>query len=123
MLKLPPFETIDEYIELFPPAVQERLKKIRAVIQNSAPAAEEVISYQMPTYKIAGKNLLHFAAYKGHIGFYPTPDGVGEFAQELKDYEMSKGAILFPHDQPIPYEVLEQIVHFRVEQNLARARK
>lgn len=111
---------IDEYIASFPEDVQEKLEKIRTTIRTAAPGAEEAISYQMPTFKFQG-NLVHFAAYKKHIGFYPTPSGIVNFKDQLSDYETSKGAIRFPFDKPIPYDLIRDIVVFRVRENLARA--
>ena len=113
-------KTIDEYIAAFPQDVQEILKKIRSAIQSAAPQAEEKISYHMPTYFLKG-NLVHFAAYKKHIGFYPTPSGIDEFKDELSVYSMSKGAVQFPLGKPIPYDLIGRIVRFRVGENLRKA--
>ena len=112
--------TIDEYIAGFPKEVQATLEKIRATIRDAAPGAEEAISYQMPTFKLKG-NLVHFAAYRNHIGFYPTPSGIEKFKTELSVYEGSKGAVRFPIGQPIPYDLIHRIVEFRVAENLERA--
>ena len=112
--------TIDEYIVGFPPEVQILLKKMRATILAAAPQAVEAISYQMPTFKLAG-NLVHFAAYRNHIGFYPTPSGIENFQQELSGYQSSKGAVQFPLDQPIPFDLVSRIVRFRVQENLEKA--
>ncbi len=111
------FKTIDEYIKLFPNDIQDILKKIRITIQNAAPDATEAISYGMPTFKLNG-NLVHFAAWKNHIGFYPVPSGLIQFEKELKDYPQSKGAVQFPFDKPIPYDLIKKIVEFRVKENL-----
>ena len=108
------FETIDEYIASFPRNVQDILDKMREVIQKSALEAEETISYGMPTFKLNG-NLVHFAAYKNHIGFYPTPSGIENFKEELSPYKSSKGAVQFPIDEPIPFELIKKIVIFRVK--------
>ena len=113
-------QTIDAYIAGFPIEVQVTLEKIRATIRDAAPGAEEAISYQIPTFKLKG-NLVHFAAYKNHIGFYPTSSGIENFKRELSAYESSKGAIRFPIDQPIPYDLIHKIVEFRVKENLERA--
>ena len=113
-------QTIDEYIDGFPPEVSEILQRIRTTIRESAPGAEETISYQIPTFKLNG-NLVHFAAYKKHIGFYPTPSGINAFRDELSGYHCSKGAIQFPLDQPIPYDLVRRIVEFRVRENLAKS--
>ncbi len=104
---------IDEYIDRFPPDVQAILRRIRAVIHAAAPQASEKISYQMPTFYLNG-NLVHFAAFKGHIGFYPTPGGVEAFKAELSPYKGAKGSVQFPLDQPIPYDLIRRMVEFRV---------
>jgi uncharacterized protein YdhG (YjbR/CyaY superfamily) len=113
-------KNIDEYIAGFTPEIQEILEKIRTTVRTAAPDAEETISYQMPTFRLKG-NLVHFAAFKNHIGFYPTPTGTEEFKKELSAYEGGKGSIRFPLDQPIPYDLISRIVVFRVKENLARA--
>lgn len=112
--------TIDEYIAGFPPDVQAILQKIRATIRKAAPQAEETIKYQIPTFVLNG-NLVHFAAFKQHIGFYPTPTGTEKFHKELAAYKSSKGAVQFPLDKPIPYGLISKIVKFRVQENLAKA--
>lgn len=111
---------IDEYIAGFPPDVQEILQKVRSTIKRAAPQAEESISYQMPTYKLEG-NLVHFAAFKNHIGLYPTPSGTETFRKELSPYETGKGSIRFPLDKPIPYVLITRIVKFRAKEYLGRA--
>ena len=111
---------IDEYIASFPPDVQDILQKVRTTIKKAAPGAEEAISYQMPTFKLEG-NLVHFAAFKNHIGLYPTPSGTETFKEELSHYETIKGSIRFPLDRPIPYRLIAKIVKFRVKENLERA--
>jgi uncharacterized protein YdhG (YjbR/CyaY superfamily) len=111
------FQTIDEYITEFPEDIQEILEKMRKVIQKAAPEAEEAISYSMPTFKLHG-NLVHFAAYEKHIGFYPAPSGIEAFKEEISEYKSSKGAVQFPLDKPIPYDLVEKIVIFRVKENL-----
>ncbi len=116
------FETIDVYIAAFPQDVQLILEKLRVTIKAAAPEAEEKISYQMPTFYLKG-NLVHFAAYKKHIGFYPAPSGIQAFQQELSAYKSSKGAVQFPIDLPIPYKLVAEIVRFRVKENLAKAGK
>ena len=113
-------KSIDEYIAGFPPAVQEILEKIRMAIRKAAPHAEETIKYQIPTFTLQG-NLVHFGAFKKHIGFYPTPTGIEEFNDELAGYESSKGAVQFPLDKPIPFDLISKIVEFRVRENLERA--
>jgi len=112
--------TIDKYIAGFPPDVQAILQKVRVTIRKAAPGAEETIKYRMPTFTLHG-NLVHFAAFKNHIGFYPTPSGIENFEAELAGYERSKGAIQFPLDKPIPYGLISKIVKFRVKENLAKA--
>jgi len=114
------YTTIDEYIETFPKSVQKLLEEMRATIKAAAPEAEEKISYQMPTFFLKG-NLVHFAAYKRHIGFYPTPSGIQAFQKELSIYKNSKGSVQFPIDQPLPLELVRRIVQFRVAENLKRA--
>lgn len=114
------FHTIDAYIALFPTEVQKILEEMRAVIKTAAPEAEEKISYQMPTFAQKG-NLVHFAAHKNHIGFYPNPSGIDKFRAELTEYETSKGAIQFPYGKPIPYDLVRRIVAFRVRENLEKA--
>jgi uncharacterized protein YdhG (YjbR/CyaY superfamily) len=111
---------IDAYIAAFPPAIQERLAAIRAVIQATAPDAAETISYAMPTFTLHG-NLIHFAAFKHHIGLYPTPSGIEVFAAELAAYKNAKGSVQFPHDQPLPLDLIRRITLYRVEENRQRA--
>ena len=113
-------KTIDDYMAGFPKDVQAILQKIRRTIRKAAPEAEEAISYQMPTFKLKG-NLVHFAAFKNHIGFYPTPTGTEKFQKELAVYKGGKGSIQFPLDQPIPFGLITKIVKFRVKENLAKA--
>ncbi|MFZ5820463.1 MAG: iron chaperone [Chloroflexota bacterium] len=113
-------QTIDEYIAGFPKDVQEILEKLRGVIRAAAPDAAETISYQIPTFTLAG-NLVHFAAYKNHIGFYPAPSSIAEFENELSPYEKAKGSVKFPLDEPLPFDLISEIVAFRVEENLEKA--
>ncbi|GGL60641.1 iron chaperone [Sporolactobacillus putidus] len=114
------FQSIDEYILQFPPEVQDILRTLRKVIKESAPGAEEKISYQMPAFALHG-NLVYFAAYKKHIGFYPTSSGITAFKQELSKYKGSKGSVQFPIGNPLPYELISKIVKFRVAENIKRA--
>jgi uncharacterized protein YdhG (YjbR/CyaY superfamily) len=114
------FTSIDEYIAACPEPVRPILAELRAVIKATAPEAEEKISYQMPTFALKG-NLVHFAAYKNHIGFYPAPSGIEAFKQQLSAYAGSKGAVQFPIDQPLPLDLIREIVKFRVAENLAKA--
>ncbi len=114
-------KTIDEYIAAFPNDVQEILEKIRRTIRKAAPDAEETIKYQMPTFTLKG-NLVYFAAFKRHIGFYPpTSTGSAKFKKELSVYEGAKGSLKFPLDKPIPFGLISKIVKFRVRENLDRA--
>ena len=113
-------KTIDEYIAGFPQDIQEILEKIRVTIRKAAPDAQEAIKYQMPTFTLKG-NLVHFGAFKKHIGFYPVPTGIEEFKDELSVYEGGKGSVQFPLDKPIPYDLIGRIVEFRVKENLERA--
>ncbi len=113
------FKTIDEYINSFPDDIQLILETTRQTIRKATPGAIEVISYRMPGFKLNG-SLVWFAAFKTHIGFYPTSSGVEAFKIELSSYKTSKGAIQFPLDKPIPYDLVEKIVLFRVKENLAK---
>lgn len=112
--------TIDDYIEMYSPEMQQILQAIRKAIQEAAPEATEKISYAMPTFYLY-KNLVHFAVCKNHIGFYPTPSGVDVFADDLKRYVKSKGSIHFPLDEPMPIELIKKIVRYRVIENMAYA--
>lgn len=109
-------KTIDEYIGYFPDDVREILVKIRETIKTAAPDSEELIRYQIPTFYQNG-NLVHFAGYKNHIGFYPTPSGIEAFSEELSGYEYKKGSVKFKLNEPIPYELIKEITLFRVDQN------
>jgi uncharacterized protein YdhG (YjbR/CyaY superfamily) len=111
---------IDEYIANFPADIQEKLVKMRATIRKAAPDAEEKISYQMPTFFLKG-NLVHFAALKNHIGFYPTPSAIVAYEKELKRYISTKGAVQFPLNEPLPLDLVTKMVKFRVKENLLKA--
>lgn len=111
--------TIDEYIAQFPPAVQTLLREVRTVIREAAPAATERIAYGMPTFYLNG-NLVHFGVGKHHLGFYPTPAGITAFKDEFGAYKWSKGAVQFPLDQPIPYDLIRRITRYRVTESLTR---
>lgn len=111
---------IDIYIAGFPKDVQVILEKVRKTIRKAAPNAQEIINYGIPTFALEG-NLVHFAGFKSHIGFYPTPSGIEKFKKELSAYEGAKGSVRFPLDKPIPYELISRIVHFRVKENLEKA--
>lgn len=117
------FKSVDQYIEAFPKETQVLLKKFREVIIKNAPNAVESISYGMPAYKLNGKPLVYFAAYKNHIGFYATPTGHEKFAEELSVYKQGKGSVQFPIDQLIPYELVKRIVAFRVKENEQKTTK
>lgn len=120
--KQPPPKDIDDYIGRYSPEIQEILERIRAIVRESAPDAEEAIAYQMPTFRLNG-NLVHFAAFKNHIGFYPTPTGIEAFQPEISKYEGAKGSVQFPLNQPIPYDLIRRIVAFRVEENRGKMAK
>lgn len=113
-------KTIDEYIAGFPKDVQVILQRIRETIKQAAPDAQETINYAIPTFTLHG-NLVHFAAFDKHIGFYPTPTGIEHFRNELSAYEMAKGSVQFPLDKPMPYDLISEIVKFRVLENLEKA--
>lgn len=113
-------KNIDEYIAGFPPDVQEILQQIRATIRKAAPDAEEAIKYQIPTFVLNG-NLVHFGAFKKHIGFYPTPSGIEAFKEQLSTYEGAKGSVQFPFDKPMPLALISKIVKFRVKEYQEKA--
>ena len=114
-------KTIDEYIAGFPEDVQKILEKVRMTIKEAAPGAQETIKYQMPTFTLNG-NLVYFAGFKNHIGFYPIPTGIEKFKKELSVYKQGKGSVQFPLNQPIPYDLIRKIVKFRVRENLEKAK-
>ncbi len=114
-LKSPP-KTIDAYIAGFPEDVRDILEKIRRIVSDAAPDAEEAIKYQMPTFVLGG-NLVHFAAFEKHIGFYPTPSAIEQFKNALSGYKSGKGSVQFPLDSAIPYNMIKQIVKFRVKES------
>jgi len=113
---------IDTYINSFPSEVRSILEQVRQTIKLAAPDAEETINYAMPTFVLHG-NLVHFAGYKHHIGFYPAPSGISAFQNEISAYKWAKGSVQFPLNQPIPLDLIERIVKFRVKENLDRAVK
>ena len=115
-------KNMDEYIAAFPEETQKLLQQIRAAIKKAAPQAEETISYAMPTFTLNG-NLVHFAAYKNHIGFYPVPSGIDAFKEELSVYKGAKGSVQFPIDQLMPLKLIAEIVKFRVQENLEKGKK
>lgn len=114
--------TIDEYIADFPADVQKILQEVRTTIKKAAPDAQEKISYAMPTFTLKG-NLIHFAAFKNHIGLYPTPNGIEEFKEELSAYKGAKGSVQFPIDKPMPLDLITRIVKFRVKKSLEKPDK
>jgi uncharacterized protein YdhG (YjbR/CyaY superfamily) len=114
------YVSIDEYIATFPAEIQIKLEAVRTTIKAAAPEAVEKISYQMPTFFLHG-NLVHFAAFKNHIGLYPAPSGIEAFKHELSQYEGSKGAVRFPLDKPLPLDLISKITKYRVEENLKKA--
>lgn len=116
------FSNIDEYIASFPKETQKLLEKVRSTISDAAPEARETINYGMPTFTLNG-NLVHFAAFKNHIGFYPTPSGIEAFSKDLSGYEGAKGSVKFPVNKPIPYELIFRIVQFRAKENIAKTKK
>jgi uncharacterized protein YdhG (YjbR/CyaY superfamily) len=111
---------IDEYIARFPTDVREALQKVRLTIRKAAPAAVEKISYRIPTFALKG-NLVHFAGWKKHIGFYPSASGIEKFKRELSAYDGAKGSVRFPLDRPIPFNLITRIVKFRVAENLKKS--
>lgn len=115
-------ENIDDYISKFPQEIKASLELLRRTIRKAAPKADETISYQIPTFKLNG-NLVHFAAYKNHIGFYPASSGIEVFKKELAEYETSKGTVKFPIDKKLPLALITRIVKYRVKENLERVNK
>lgn len=114
------YSSIDEYIASFPKDTQKILKDVRKTVRAAAPEAQERIAYQMPTFFLNG-NLVHFAAFKNHIGFYPAPSGIQAFKKELSRYEGAKGSVQFPIDKPMPLNLIRKIVKYRVAENLKKA--
>ena len=119
--KATPAKNMDEYIAGFPNEVQEKLEKLRMTIRKAAPEAEETINYGIPTFTLKG-NLVHFAAFKNHIGFYPAPSGIESFKKELSVYEGAKGSVQFPIEKSLPLTLVSKIVKFRVQENLEKAK-
>jgi len=111
--------SINEYIAQFPDDVQAVLREVRNTIKEAAPQAQETISYAMPTFKLNG-NLVHFAGYKSHIGFYPSPSGIEHFKDEISAYKWAKGSVQFPLAEPIPFDLIRKIVLFRVSENIEK---
>lgn len=117
------FPSIDEYIRTFPENVQEIMQKLRQKIREAAPEAGEKISYNMPTFTLHGNYLVYFAGWKNHIAFYGAPRGNPDFQADLSAYEAGAGTLQFPYDQPIPYELIAEIVRFRAEENRRKTEK
>jgi uncharacterized protein YdhG (YjbR/CyaY superfamily) len=114
------YTTIDEYITAFPKDIQIVLESIRNAIREVAPSAEEKISYGIPTFDLNGRHMVHFAAYKNHVGFYPTSSGIKAFNKELSSFKTSKGTVQFPLTEPIPLGLIKKIVKYRVKENLSK---
>jgi uncharacterized protein YdhG (YjbR/CyaY superfamily) len=114
--------SIDEYIAGFPEDIQKYLEEIRTTIKKAAPEAQETINYAIPTFTLYG-NLVHFAAFKNHIGFYPAPSGIEAFKKELSMYKGAKGSVQFPFGNQLPLALITKIVKFRVKENLERKNK
>ncbi len=119
--KMEKYIDIDTYIATFPESTQRILEQVRATIKKAAPNTEEAIKYGMPTFMLNGKNLVFFAAFKNHIGFYATPTGHEAFKDALSIYKQGKGSVQFPLDKSIPYDLITKIVEFRVQENLKKA--
>jgi len=115
-------DTIDAYIAAADHAVRDRLEAMRATIRAAAPEAVEAIKYRLPTF-VLGKNLVHFGAFRNHVGFYPTSSGIERFAEDLTGYATSRGAVQFPHDQPLPLDLVRRIVEFRVNEVRSKTRE
>ena len=115
-------KNVDEYIRSFPEDIQALLSKIRETIKEKAPEAVEEISYGMPAYRANKKPLVYFSAFKNHIGFYATPTGHTQFADELSIYKQGKGSVQFPLNKPIPYDLIGRIVEFRLKENENKAK-
>lgn len=116
------FNNIDEYIDIFPIEVQAKLIQFRKLIHTLVPDIKETMAYQMPTFVLNG-NLVHFAAYKKHIGFYPTPSGISNFIDEISKYKYAKGSVQFPIDEDLPIDLISRIVLFRVDENMSKVKK
>jgi uncharacterized protein YdhG (YjbR/CyaY superfamily) len=107
---------IDAYIAGFPPPVQLKLQAMRDLIKTLAPDAIEVIKYAIPTFVVNGINLVHFAGYQHHIGFYPIPSSIAAFEKELSVYKKGKGSVQFPIDEPLPFELIRKMTQFRLQE-------
>ena len=122
MMKMDSATTIDGYIANYPAGTQKHLKQIRDVVRKLVPEAKEDIKYGMPTYVLNG-NLLHFAGFEHHIGFYPTPTGIALFKKDLAPYKQGKGSVQFPLDKPMPLALITRIVKYRLKETLEKAKK
>ena len=109
-------KAVDKYISSFPDDVRKRLEQMRELILKLVPGAEEKIGYGIPTYKLNGKNLVHFGGFKNHVGFYPAPSGLTAFEKELSSYKAAKGSVQFPHDRPLPTTLISKIVKYRLQE-------
>lgn len=116
-------ENVNEYISSLPVEIQKIAQEIRSIIKNEAPDCDESISYGMPAYKTFGRPLVYFAAFKNHIGLYATPSGHAQFSAALSKYKQGKGSVQFPLDAAIPYDLIQQIVAFRVKENIDKFKK
>lgn len=114
----PTAKNIDDYIREFPQDTAAVLERVRSIIREEAPGATETISYAIPTFDLAGKHLLHFAGYGGHVGLYPTPSGMAAFDEELRTFQHGKGSVRFPLGEQLPEDLIRRIVRFRVQQAL-----
>lgn len=110
------FSNIDDYIASFPLETREILEQLRETIRKNAPGASQTINYGIPTFTLRG-NLVHFAAFKNHIGFYPTPSGIEAFKKDLSAYDVAKGSVKFPIDKPLPFDLIGRMVKFRAAEN------
>lgn len=117
------YDSVDQYLKTLPLNVREILEKIRKMVKHLATEAEEGISYGMPGYKLGGRALIYFAGWKNHIAIYPVPSGIEAFKDELKPYIAGKGTLKFPLDKEIPYDLIEKVIKFRVEENLEKSKK
>jgi len=115
-------KNVDEYVDRCPGEVQRLLTRMRLTIRKAAPEAKEKISYGIPTLALNG-NLVHFAVFKNHIGFYPTPSAIAAFSKQLSSYQHSKGAVQFPLDEPLPLALVSRMVRFRVKEQLSKRKK
>jgi len=113
-------QTIDEYIQMFPDESRRRLEAIRQLVRKLAPTAKEKISYRMPTFTLNG-NLLHFAGFKNHIGLYPMPDGIKAFQKDLDKFKNAKGSVQFPLNEPLPTDLIERIIKYRIKRDHEKA--